>query len=209
MVLEFFFSIIGTLVAIIKELGYFGIFLGMVIESSFFPFPSEVLLVPAGALVAKGEMIFYLVFLAGLLGSLVGAFINYFIALFLGRTAVDFLVSKYGKFMFLNKEKIRKSDKYFLKHGEITTFIGRLIPGIRQLISLPAGFSKMNLFKFSLFTALGAGLWTGILICTGYVFGNNVDLIKGNITLALLVFALIIIILYLIKRKKKSRTLRT
>ena len=202
MILEFFFSLIGTLIAIIKELGYFGIFLGMVIESSFFPFPSEVLLVPAGALVARGEMIFSLVFIAGLLGSLVGAFINYFLALFLGRTAIDFLVSKYGKFMFLNKEKIKNSDKYFLKHGEITTFVGRLIPGIRQLISLPAGFSKMNLFKFSFFTALGAGLWTAILIYTGYVFGNNIDLIKGNLTLVLLVFALIVILLYLIRRNK-------
>lgn len=208
MILEFFFSLIGTLIAIIKELGYFGIFLGMVIESSFFPFPSEVLLVPAGALVARGEMIFSLVFIAGLLGSLVGAFINYFLALFLGRTAIDFLVSKYGKFMFLNKEKIKNSDKYFLKHGEITTFVGRLIPGIRQLISLPAGFSKMNLFKFSFFTALGAGLWTAILIYTGYVFGNNIDLIKGNLTLVLLVFALIVILLYLIRRKKKSRSVR-
>jgi len=209
MVLELFFNLIGVLIAIIKELGYFGIFLGMVIESSFFPFPSEVLLVPAGALVAQGEMLFSLVFMAGLLGSLVGAFINYFLALFLGRTAIDFLVSKYGRFMFLNKEKIKKSDKYFLKHGEITTFVGRLIPGIRQLISLPAGFSKMNLFKFSFFTALGAGLWTSILIYTGYIFGNNVDLIKGNITLVLLVFALVIILLYLIRRKNKLRRSRT
>ena len=109
MLFEFLSNILGSLLLIIKELGYFGIFIGMAIESSFFPFPSEIILIPAGALVAKGHMVFYLVFIAGLMGSIVGAMINYLLALLLGRTAVNILVSKYGKFLFLNEKKLKKS----------------------------------------------------------------------------------------------------
>ena len=113
---EIFYNLIEALIAVIKELGYLGIFIGMTIESSFIPFPSEIILIPAGALVAKGEMAFLFVFLAGLFGSLAGALINFFLALLLGRTAVDFLVSKYGKILFINKEKLKKSDDYFRKY---------------------------------------------------------------------------------------------
>lgn len=208
MVLDLFSQIISLLLSIIKQLGYLGIFIGMTIESSFFPFPSELIVIPAGALVAKGEMALGLVFLAGLLGSLIGALINFFLALFLGRSAVDFLVGKYGKFLFITRAKIRKSDIYFKKHGEVTTFIGRLIPVVRQLISLPAGFAKMNIFKFSLFTALGAGLWTLILISIGYFFGSEVDLMTKQITFLLLLFSLIIIIVYILFKKKKGQKMK-
>ena len=102
-------NIVNFLLSTISEIGYMGIFLGMTIESSFFPFPSELILIPAGALVASGEMSFFLVFLAGVLGSLTGALINYFLALFLGRTAVDLLVSKHGKFLFIDKQRIKKA----------------------------------------------------------------------------------------------------
>ena len=111
------------LLNVINQFGYFGIFFGMAIESSFFPFPSEVILIPAGALVASGEMNFILVFLAGLLGSLTGAIFNFILALFFGRTAVNFLVLKYGKFFFLTKGKLRKTEDYFKKHGEVTTLL--------------------------------------------------------------------------------------
>lgn len=206
MIAELFNQLITAVLSIISELGYIGIFVGMVIESSFFPFPSEIILIPAGALVAKGEMTLSLVFWAGLLGSLLGALINYFLALFLGRTSIDYLIDKYGKFLFLNKEKLKQSDKYFEKHGEITTFIGRLIPVIRQLISIPAGFSKMKLFRFCLFTCLGAGLWTGILIYLGYLFGNNLGWINANmeaISVILLLFSLIVLICYVLWNKKR------
>jgi len=205
MLLELFSQLIGILLSIIKELGYIGIFIGMTIESSFFPFPSEVILIPAGALVAKGEMSFGLVFVAGLLGSLVGALINYFLALYLGRTTIDLLISKYGKIVFLNKEKLKKSDDYFKKHGSITTFVGRFIPGIRQLISLPAGFSRMNLFKFCLFTGLGAGIWAAILIYIGYFFGSSISSeLKAIITLIFIAVSLIILLIYIIYKKKKE-----
>jgi len=204
MLIELFHQLTAILLSIINELGYLGIFIGMTIESSFFPFPSEIILIPAGVLVAKGEMTFILVFLAGLLGSLSGALINFFLALYLGRTTVDFLISKYGKVLFINKEKLKKTDNYFKKHGDITTFIGRLIPMIRQLISLPAGFSRMNLFKFCLFTSLGAGLWTAILIYIGYFFGNNSVWLNENLnilTLILLLFSLIVVIIYILRNK--------
>lgn len=205
MLFELFYRLIETLLSIIKEIGYLGIFIGMVIESSFFPFPSEVILIPAGALVAKGEMSFFAVFFAGLLGSLVGAWINFFLALFLGRKTIDFLISKYGKFLFINRENLRKTDNYFKKHGEVTTFVGRLIPLVRQLISLPAGFAKMNFLKFSVFTALGAGIWTAILIYIGYFFGSDVQLFMKEVIALLLIISLtILLIYYLIKRKNSD-----
>lgn len=211
MALEFFSNLISLLLSLISQLGYIGIFIGMAIESSFFPFPSEIILIPAGALIAQGKMFFLPVLLAGLLGSLLGALINYLLALFLGRTAIDYLVKKYGKFIFITQKSIRKSDIYFKKHGEITTFIGRLIPGIRQLISLPAGFSKMKLSKFFLFTALGAGLWSIILILIGYFFGNNIELIKANLNIVLLIISLLIIIFYVLffRNRRNSRENRS
>ena len=207
--IEFFSQIIQGLLGLISKLGYFGIFIGMTIESSFFPFPSEVILIPAGALIASGQMTFFWVFFAGLLGSLAGALINFFLAFYLGRRTINFLILKYGKIFLLGKKGLERSDIYFKKHGEITTFIGRLIPVVRQLISLPAGFSKMNIFKFCLFTSLGAGIWIAILIYLGYIFGNNLELIKTNMTLIFLViflFLSIILVTYLIWIKIRNKT---
>ena len=175
----------------------------MAIESSFFPFPSEVILIPSGALVARGELSFFLVFLSGLFGSVLGAWINYFLAFFLGRQTVDLLIDKYGKFFFINKSKLRKTDRYFENHGEITTFVGRLIFVIRQLISLPAGFARMNFWKFTLYTALGAGIWTATLITIGFYFnglGSEVKIITGLLLIVSLIFSLI----YYLKTKSKN-----
>ncbi len=206
MVYELFSKLIETLIAIISELGYLGIFIGMTIESSFFPFPSEVVLIPAGALVARGELNFFLVFLAGLLGSILGAWINYFLALFLGRKTIDILVERYGKFLFLNKKRLGKTDLYFQEHGEITTFVGRLIFVVRQLISLPAGFAKMHFGKFTLYTALGAGIWAAILIYVGYFFASDFNPIMKVIGAVLFGFSLIILLIYyLIKSNNKNK----
>ncbi len=198
-------SIIESLLLLINNLGYLGIFIGMAIESSFLPFPSELILIPAGALIARGEMSFFPVFFAGLLGSILGALINFYLALLLGRRTVDFLVKKYGKFLFLDKKKLKRTDLYFEKHGEITTFIGRLIPLVRQEISLPAGFARMNLPKFILFTALGAGIWTAILIFVGYFFGSNAQPELKIITGILLVLSLIFLLAYYMKQRKNNK----
>ncbi len=200
-----FSHFVDYLLALIGKLSYFGIFVGMTIESSFIPFPSEVILIPAGALIAKGQMALLPVFFASLFGSLLGAMINYFMALFVGRATVDFLVKKYGKFLFITQKSLSRADNYFNKHGEITTFIGRLIPLIRQWISLPAGFARMNFFKFLLYTGLGAGIWTLVLVYVGYFFGNNSEWISQNmnfIVFGALLFSIVILLLYLLRKRK-------
>ncbi|MBT3404747.1 DedA family protein [archaeon] len=205
MIFDLFYSFIATIVSLVQSSGYLGIFLGMTIESSFIPFPSEVILIPAGALSASGQMSFSLVLLAGIFGSLLGALINYFLALYLGRNTIDFLISKYGKLMLLDNKKLKKTDTFFNKHGDITTFTGRLIPVIRQLISLPAGFSKMNLTKFIFFTSLGAGIWSFILVYIGYLFGNNLEWLHANknlLTISMILLSGIIIIGYLVYKRK-------
>ncbi|MEK6910317.1 MAG: DedA family protein [Nanoarchaeota archaeon] len=202
-------GILGTfatyLIETIGSLGYLGILLLMTIESSFIPFPSEIVLIPAGLLISQGEMSFTLVLILAILGSLLGAFFNYFLALHLGRRMVNALILRYGKIFLLSNNTLIKSEEYFDKHGEITTFLGRLIPGIRQIISIPAGFSRMNLAKFTIYTSLGAGIWSLILIYLGMFLGENCLLIKQNlhiITLALGVFIILSIIIYMFYKNK-------
>lgn len=161
------------LVDAIFDMGYVGIFLLMAIESSFIPFPSEIVLIPAGYLAAKGEMSFVLVFMMSLAGSLAGALINYYGALWIGRRTLE----GYGKYFFIKPHSLHKMDDFFEKHGPISTFTGRLIPGVRQLISIPAGLTRMRMPLFLFYTALGAGLWSLILITLGYAIGENEALI--------------------------------
>lgn len=204
--IEILLQLLESLVKFISSLDYFGIFILMTIESSFIPFPSEIILIPAGLLIQRGEMLFSLVLISAIVGSLLGALINYYLAFNLGRRAINKIIFKYGNLFLINKKNIVKAENYFLKHGTITTFIGRLIPVIRQLISLPAGFSKMNLFKFSLYTSLGAGIWAGILIYLGYLFGDNMGIIESNlqlITMLVISLALIIVLIYILIKKQK------
>lgn len=172
-------TMINFLLNITADLGYFGVFTLMVVESSFVPFPSEIVIPPAAYLAAKGEMNIYLIVIAGILGSIVGALINYYLARHLGRKAIYKLVDlEWAKYLLLDHNKLQKAEEYFLKHGKISTFVGRLIPGIRQLISLPAGFVKMPIIPFVVFTALGAGIWIAILAFLGYYYGANQDLLN-------------------------------
>lgn len=160
-------QLISMLTQLIGSFGYLGIFFLMGLESSFFPFPSEIIMIPAGYLVSQKEMHFLLVIFMGILGSLAGSLVNYYLAYKFGRS---FLI-KYGKYFFFTPKALEKMEVFFHKHGEIGTFAGRLIPGVRQYISLPAGLAKMNLLKFCLFTTLGASIWVIILALFGYYLG--------------------------------------
>jgi membrane protein DedA with SNARE-associated domain len=201
---------INFFLALSSKMGYWGVFFLMTIESSFIPFPSEIIIPPAAYLAQKGEFNIYLVVLFGILGSLIGALINYYLAYTLGRKIVYTLVDKkFFKALMLNSKKIEQSEKFFLKYGNISTLIGRLVPVIRQLISLPAGFSKMNLKNFIIYTSIGSGIWTIILACLGYYLGANKNTLEkyfGEIELFFIGIALItfiyLLINYLIKKKK-------
>lgn len=162
------------------NMNYGTVTLLMVIESSFIPFPSEVVVPPAAykALEKGSNMNIVLVVVFATLGAIIGALINYFLALWLGRPIIyKFVETRFGKMCLLDKQKVEKAEKYFDKHGKSSTFIGRLVPGIRQLISIPAGLAKMNIATFVCFTALGAGIWNIILALLGYLGHGNKELI--------------------------------
>lgn len=151
---------------------YLFVFAFMVIESSFIPFPSELVVPPAVYLALQDNisMNIYIIIILATLGALVGAYINYYLAIWLGRPLVyKFANSRFGHICLLDQTKVEKAEVYFDKHGVISTFIGRLIPGIRQLISIPAGLARMNIVKFSIFTTLGAFIWNIALAILGYV----------------------------------------
>ncbi len=172
--LETLASHLDTIAALAPTWGYIFIFVFMTIESSFIPFPSEVVMIPAGFLAARGELsggsplvCVSLAVLVGILGSLAGAFVNYYLALWVGKPFLE----KYGKYFFIKPEPLARACEVFNKYGAATTFVCRLIPVIRQLISIPAGIAKMPLAPFTFFTALGAGIWTIILAAVGYILG--------------------------------------
>lgn len=163
-----------------NNMNYASVFLLMTVESSFIPFPSEVVIPPAAYIASKPEskLNIFLVVLFGTLGALLGAYINYFLALWLGRPIMyRFADSKIGNLLLLSSEKIIKAEVYFNKHGKVSTFVGRLVPGIRQLISIPAGLSRMNLLSFTLYTLLGATIWNVILAILGYIAHGQADMI--------------------------------
>ncbi len=191
-------NIVNFLVETIGEWGYIGIFLLMFLESSFFPFPSEVVMVPAGYLAYKGDMNLFLIIISGLIGSITGAWFNYFLASKFGRKFLE---------KFIKKEKLDKLDKFFATHGHISTFSGRLIPGVRQYISFPAGLAKMNGFIFSFFTGLGSLIWILVLVGLGYFIGENQTLIHKylkEITAVTLIILVIIIFIYYKYQKSKN-----
>jgi membrane protein DedA with SNARE-associated domain len=188
-------AVVDWLLQTIGALGYPGIFLLMAMESSIIPIPSELVMPPAGYLAQQGQMNMGLAILCGTAGSLVGAYANYYAAHYLGRP----LVLKYGKYVLITEEKFAKVECFFLKHGEISTFIGRLLPVVRHLISLPAGLSGMNHLRFSLYTLLGAGIWCTVLTVIGYVIGSNQELImkySHQAVLGVVVLSAVIIAVY-------------
>ena len=154
----------------LDNMNYGSITLLMAIESSFIPFPSEVVVPPAAyKAAASGELNVWLVIFFATLGALIGAFINYYLAVWLGRPIVyKFANSRIGHMCLLDEQKVKKAEEFFVRYGVAATLVGRLVPAVRQLISIPAGLARMNIAKFALFTAIGAGLWNGVLAALGY-----------------------------------------
>ncbi|MDD3276529.1 MAG: DedA family protein [Kiritimatiellales bacterium] len=209
-------QIIDWIVGIVGQWGYAGIVIMMFLESSCFPFPSEVVMIPAGYLASSAyvnsanyvpghEMNLWIAIALGIVGSWLGALFNYYLALILGR---PFLL-KWGKYLLISEKNFEKGETFFRNHGEISTFTGRLIPVIRQYISLPAGLARMNLAHFLFWTGLGAGIWVTVLTAIGYVAGQNRELIEKysrEATVLTITGCVGIIIAYiLIRRYLKAR----
>ena len=168
-------TLVHWLLETIGTMGYPGIFLLMAMESSIIPVSSELVMPPAGYLIHQGSMAWLPTIASGTLGSLIGAYINYFTAHYLGRP----LILKYGRYVLIPPDKFKRVEAFFLHHGEISTFIGRLLPVVRHLISIPAGVAGMCHVRFSLYTLLGAGIWCSILTWIGYVIGQNQALVMA------------------------------
>jgi membrane protein DedA with SNARE-associated domain len=198
-------EIIDWILATVGGWGYTGIFILMALESTVVPIPSELVVIPAGYLAYQGKMNVVLIFLASTLGSLAGAFLNYGFALLVGRPFLE----RYGRWFFVRPELLHKADAFFAEHGAISTFTGRLIPGIRHLISLPAGLTRMNVLTFSFYTLLGAGIWSAVLVAMGYFIGGNEALIRENLplmTAAVVAFVALVLVGYYFWRRRPERS---
>ena len=180
-----------------SNINYGTITLLMAIESSFIPFPSEIVIPPAAWKAAQGDLNVWLVFFFSTLGALIGALFNYYISMFVGRKIIYKLAdTRIANLMLINPLSIEKAEEYFRKHGKISTFIGRLVPAVRQLISIPAGLSKMRLRDFILFTMLGAMIWNAILTALGYFLYTQKELLElyyHELSIAFLVLGILVV----------------
>jgi membrane protein DedA with SNARE-associated domain len=204
---------IESLLALFEQLGYTGILLLMLLESTVFPVPSELVMIPAGVLAAQGRMDPFVAVFMGIVGSLLGAMINYWVGFKLGKPVLD----KYGKYVLLPPHRMARVEKFFLKHGEISTFTGRLLLGVRHLISIPAGLAHMNLTRFVGFTVLGSGIWVSVLVALGYFAGRELDQVTDAeikalwgrystpITIGLILFCLVVIAAYIFWHRHRRR----
>ena len=201
-----------------NNMNYLSITLLMTVESSFIPFPSEIVIPPAAYVAGKEDSSLHatenypinvlLIVLFGTIGAMLGAIINYLLAMWLGRPIIyAFADSKVGHLCLLSSEKVKKAEDYFNEHGKVSTFVGRLIPGIRQLISIPAGLSKMHFGQFLLFTFLGAGIWNIVLALLGYIAHGQMDLIHAySHELSIVIMALLgIVVVYFVVKRLKAR----
>lgn len=197
-------SLANLVIYLIESLGYFGIFLGMTIESACIPLPSEVIMTFAGFVVNEGKLTLTNIILVGILGNLVGSLITYYIGLKGARP----LLEKYGKYILITKEKLDNADKWFNKHGDVAVFFGRILPGIRTFISLPAGINKMDIKKFIIYTLIGSGIWTSILAIIGIELGKDWSIISQYFRIFDIIIGiaiLLIIIYYVIKHRKNKK----
>jgi membrane protein DedA with SNARE-associated domain len=191
--MQWFEAMVHWLVSFVDQLGVLGIFIMAFIESTFVPVPSEAVMIPAGYLIQQGKLPMIPVVVVSIVGTVLGAYFNYWLARYLGR---GFFL-KYGKYLLVPPHKLVKLEAFFAKHGAISTFIGRLIPGVRHYIPFPAGLALMDRRQFLIYTALGGGLWMIILLSLGYFLGANKEsllhymvLIKAG--LAILIVGLLV-----------------
>lgn len=202
----------------LDHLNYWTVMLFMAIESSFIPFPSEAVVPPAAWKAAvTGEMNVFFVVLFATVGALIGAFINYYLAVWLGRPIVyKFANSRFGHMCLIDEAKVQNAERYFDKHGAVSTFIGRLVPAVRQLISIPAGLARMGLGRFVFYTSLGAGVWNAILAALGYYMAsipglqteeavmNKVKEYSSEIGIVFIVLAVFVVVYLAYKGLKKK-----
>ena len=199
---------ISWLTETILRLGYPGIVVLMAVESSVFPLPSELVIPPAGYLVAQGRMNAALVLAAGTIGSVLGALFNYFLAQQLGRP----LLHRYSRYLLISESSLERSERFFRRHGEISTFLSRLVPVLRHLVSLPAGLARMRLDHFVAYTAAGAGIWCAILTWIGWYVGRHAEMLEREVvqrysaqaTLILVPVIAVVIVVYVLRRRRES-----
>ena len=201
---------------LLNNLTYPNIFLLMLLESTVVPVPSELVVAPAAYHAASGGLNVFLVVLVATIGAAVGASINYVVALYVGRPVVyKFANSKWGKMCLLNQEKVEKSERYFDDHGIVATLTGRLIPGIRHLISIPAGLARMNYWKFLLYTVIGAGVWHSILAALGWYLhavvpedelDATIEKYNHYIVLGIIAIVVLVIAYFVVKHYKGKKT---
>lgn len=204
--IEFLHSVIDWYML---NINYLTVFLLMAVEGSFIPFPSEVVIPPAAWKAAQGELNIFLVVITGTLGALAGSLINYYLSYYLGRKLVyAFADTKIAHLLLITPEKIEKAEQYFVNHGKSSTFIGRLVPGVRQLISIPAGLAKMPMKDFLIYTILGAGIWNAILAALGYFLYSQQELLSlyyHELSYAMLGLGVIFIIYLVYSSLKKKK----
>lgn len=209
LMMEIFHPVIDWYMA---NINYWTVWLLMMVESSFIPFPSEVIIPPAWWKAAQWLLNTWLVLLFAGIGALLGALINYYIAYFLGRRIIYKLANtSWAHMIFIKKESIEKSEEYFRKHGKISTFVGRLIPAVRQLISIPAWLAKMDLWHFMFYTFLGASIWNIVLFVVGYVLWKNWEMVMeyNHIFKQIIIWIIVLVVLFFVVRyfikKRKNK----
>jgi membrane protein DedA with SNARE-associated domain len=200
-------SFVDVLLNFAAQIGYWGIVLLMTLESSFIPFPSELVIPPAAYLAAQGQLNICLIILAGVAGSILGAVFNYFLAYYLGRPLIYRLAKKpWARFLLISDKQIAKAEYFFNRYDRASTFFGRLVPVVRQLISLPAGFVRMSLSRFIVYTFLGSLIWSAVLAALGYFFGANEELWHSyyqEISWIIIIFAMLLAFYLIYRRREK------
>lgn len=201
-------NLMASLVQSIEQLGYLGLILLMAMESSILPVPSELVMPPAGYLAAQGKMNIFIALACGIFGSMIGAYANYLVASKVGR----WVFVRYGKWVLLSEKSLERTERFFARHGEIATFVGRLFPVIRHLISIPAGLARMPLGKFFTYTAVGAGIWCAILLGIGWAIGKagqspDPDLLKSYSHKAVLILVpavMLVVVIYILNNRYRK-----